>query len=280
MSLPERRDHAKELVGHGVSVRQACEAMKVSNSSYYYQALEKDDGSIKQVLLNQVKEHPGQGFDKMLDVLRETGSLPCGKTRLWRVYHELGLVMNQRPKQRLPAREKIALTVPQGPNQMWSLDFMSDALRLGNGRSRVFRTLNVIDDYSRSVLGIEIDSSLPSVKVVEVLSRLVAEQGKPACIRSDNGPEFRSERVQAWAREMQIAWRFIQPGKPTQNAFIERFNRSYRTEVLDVYWFSSLDEVREITWRWREFYNIHRPHDALNGQTPARFAGLSLALVA
>jgi putative transposase len=180
----------------------------------------------------------------------------------------MALHLKRKPKKRLPARTAQALAVPGRANQTWSLDFMSDAL--ANGRA--FRTLNVIDDYNREALWIEVDTSLPAERVVRVLEQLLFWRGKPTQIRMDNGPELISRRLESWAKDKHIDLLHIQPGKPAQNAYIERFNRTYREDVLDAYLFDDLEEVRTITERWLEDYNTIRPHQALQGLPPRQFA--------
>jgi putative transposase len=150
-------------------------------------------------------------------------------------------------------------------NQTWSLDFMSDALYCG----RRFRTLNVLDEGVREGLGIEIDTSLPAERVVRVLEQITGWRGYPKAIRCDNGPELISQAFLDWCQAHEIRLRHIQPGKPNQNAFIERFNRTYREEVLSAYLFEDLDQVREITHEWLYTYNEQRPHDALGGLPPS-----------
>jgi len=179
----------------------------------------------------------------------------------------MALHLKRKPKKRLPARAAQTLVVPLQANQTWSLDFMSDAL--SNGRT--FRTLNVIDDFNREALWIEVDTSLPAERVVRVLDQLLDWRGKPACIRMDNGPELISQRLESWAKDHHIELLHIQPGKPAQNAYIERFNRTYREDVLDAYLFDDLQEVRHITERWLEDYNTIRPHEALQGLPPRQF---------
>jgi len=173
----------------------------------------------------------------------------------------MALHLKRKPKKRLPARVAQTLVVPLQANQTWSLDFMSDALSSG----RAFRTLNVIDDFNREALSIEVDSSLPAERVVRALEQLLDWRGKPAHIRMDNGPELISQRLESWATEKHIELLHIQPGKPAQNAYIERFNRTYREDVLDAYLFDDLQEVRNITERWLADYNTIRPHEALQG---------------
>src|SRR5687768_3072813 len=203
----------------------------------------------------------------MTQYLRNQGHIWNHK-RIRRVYRTLSLHLQRKPKKRLPARTAHRLVVPTQSNQTWSLDFMSDSLCDG----RTFRTLNVIDDFNREALWIEVDTSLPAERVVRVLEQLLFWRGKPSHIRMDNGPELISKRLENWAREKQVTLRHIQPGKPAQNAYIERFNRTFREDVLDAYLFDDLEEVRHITERWLEDYNTIRPHEALKGISPRQFA--------
>ena len=177
------------------------------------------------------------------------------------------LNIRRRAKKRLPARLKLALSVPTAPNQMWSLDFMCDSLT----DSRKFRLLNVIDDFNRESLAIEVDTSLPSLRVIRVLEQLIATKGKPANIRCDNGPEFISHKLQQWCEDKNISLQYIQPGEPTQNAYIERNNGSLRRELLNAYMFTTLREVREMTGQWQIDYNNTRPQKALGYLSPYQY---------
>ena len=179
----------------------------------------------------------------------------------------MNLNHRRKMKKRLPARVKEPLVVPSGPNQTWSMDFMSDGLL--NGRR--FRTLNIIDDFNREGLWIEPRYSIGAAIVVNILNRLILEKGKPQRIRVDNGPEFISTALQEWSKEHKVSLQFIQPGKPMQNAFIERFNKSYRTAVLDANHFLDLEQVREITDNFLDDYNHYRPHESLNNLSPVQY---------
>jgi putative transposase len=180
------------------------------------------------------------------------------------------LNIRRRAKKRLPERVKQPLSVPTAPNQVWSIDFMSDSLADG----RKVRILNIIDDFNRESLAVEVDTSIPARRVIRVLERLIAEKGCPANIRCDNGPEFISHLLEQWCLAMKITLQFIQPGRPMQNAYIERKNGSMRRELLNTYLFNSLAEVRILAEEWRKDYNTERPHKSLGYLSPIRYAEL------
>ncbi len=190
--------------------------------------------------------------------------------RIARVYKEqgLGLQGREQRKRRKLLRGPQPLTKARYLNQTWSLDFMSDSLAGG----RAFRTLNVLDDFSRRALWIEVAVSLPSQRVIGLLESPILWHGQPDCLQTNNGPEFTSKALAAWAEERGICLLRIQPGKPAQNTYIERFNRSYREAVLDAYVFHSLAEVRQVTEDWLRTYNTIRTHEALGGLPPQEFA--------
>jgi putative transposase len=248
---------------HGVSIRKGCKAACLPRSVFTYVRKSKDDEMIIEELNSLVKNHPSIGFWQAYHRLRREGQAWNHK-RVYRVYTALGLNIRRRAKKRLPARVKQQLFVPDGPNQVWSLDFMHDSL--WNGRT--FRMLNVIDDFNRQVLRIETDTSLPSLRVIRVLEQLKEFRGLPDMIRVDNGPEFISHRLDAWCKDNNITLAFIQPGKPTQNAYVERLNGSIRRELLNAYVFRTLEEVRERARLWQYDYNHRRPHKALGYRTP------------
>ncbi len=188
--------------------------------------------------------------------------------KIYRVYTDMKLNIRRRSKKRLPERIKQPLTVPIEPNMVWSIDFMSDSLT----DSRKFRILNVIDDFNRESLAVEPDTSLPTRRVIRVLEKIVSQRGRPAIIRIDNGPEFISHQLQEWCESQNIILHYIQPGKPTQNAFIERKNGSMRKELLNVYLFNTLSQVRELSEEWRIDYNEERPHKSLGYLSPIKYA--------
>jgi len=180
----------------------------------------------------------------------------------------MGLNIKRKRKRRIPDRVKEPLTLPINTNIIWSMDFMQDSFVSG----RSFRTLNVIDDFNRECLWIVPDVSIASQRVTRELDQLIEYRGKPEWIRVDNGPEFTSTHFQGWCNKNDIKIRYIQPGKPVQNSFIERFNRSYRQEILNAYLFSSLEQVKILTEEWMQHYNYKRPHEALEDLTPIEFS--------
>lgn len=194
-----------------------------------------------QILQRLAETHRRWGFDKMMDWLRTHG-YTWNHKRVRRVYREMRLHLRIKPKKRLPSRHPQPFAEPDGPNVSWSMDFMSDSLVSG----RRFRTLNIIDDFNGECLAIEIDTSLPSGRVIRTLERLCAQRGYPKCLRTDNGPEFLADKIGDRAKRHGILWDFIQPGSPAQNGYIERFNRTYREDVLDAYLFFTLKEARTI----------------------------------
>jgi putative transposase len=249
-------------VTYKYSVRKACQLLSVSRSACYYQSL-KDDSEIINALQQHIEKHPTHGFPKAFAYLRRAGHVWNHK-RVYRVYTTLKLNIRRKHKRRLPARIKQALDPTTAMNQCWSIDFMQDSLLSG----RKFRTFNVLDDYSRQALAVEIDTSLPSSRVIRTLEQIISERGKPQKIRMDNGPEFISKEFELWCKAECIQLQYIEPGKPMQNGYIERFNGTYRKEILDAYLFNELWQVRQLTQEWVYEYNTNRPHESLNNKTP------------
>ena len=254
------------LVQEKLSVRRACKLVALPRSVMLYRKKPKDDSSLIDALHQLVDKHPTIGFWKCYYRLRRKG-YSCNHKKLYRVYTLLRLNVRRKAKRRVPQRIKEPLLVPATINQVWSMDFMCDSLVDG----RRFRLLNIIDDYNRESLAIEIDTSLPALRVIRTLQRLIEMRTKPQTIRVDNGPEFISDRLQQWCDENEIRLQFIQPGKPMQNGFVERNNGSLRKELLDAYLFYSLAEVRMMAEEWRQDYNCQRPHQSLGFVPPVEF---------
>jgi putative transposase len=251
----------------GLSVRRACAAVGLSRAAYYRPVGERGrDEEIVEALNALVEKHPRWGFWKCFDHLRASGHAWNHK-RVLRVYRAMKLNLPRRTKKRVPKRERQSMEVVAMPNVVWGLDFMSDAL-YGGGR---FRTFNILDEGVREALEIVVDTSIPSGRAVRALEAVASVRGYPAAVRCDNGPELLSQLFVDWCAAHGIELRYIQPGKPNQNAFVERFNRTYRTEVLNAYLFETLDEVRSITEDWIREYNEERPHDAIGRIPPSEF---------
>jgi putative transposase len=254
------------LQTHGLSQRAACEIMQLSRSVYRYQPDTQRNLLVITAIQAVLEKNPGFGFPKIFKTLRRQG-YRWNHKRVHRVYCLLKLNKRRKGKRRLPNRFPEPLAVPATANGCWSMDFMSDALRCG----RRFRTFNILDDFNREALAIEIDLNLPAPRVIRVLERVALFRGYPEKLRVDNGPEFISLALADWAEKNDVMLDFIQPGKPTQNSYIERFNRTYRDELLDLYLFRTLSEVRQMTENWMIRYNLERPHDSLHDMTPAEY---------
>ena len=253
---------------HGVSIMRACGLVKLSRTAWYRRsrASTERDREVIEALNGIVAERPRWGFWKCFDRLRLNGH-GWNHKRVHRVYCALRLNLPRRTKRRVPTRLRQPLVAPDRLNQIWALDFMADTLY----GWRAFRTLNVIDEGNREALGIEVATSIPAQRMIRVLEQLIEIYGKPSALRVDNGSELTSSAFTEWCEAQSIELRFIQPGKPDQNAFIERFNRTYRDEVLDAYVFDSIEQVREVTESWLREYNEERPHDSLGRVPPLMF---------
>jgi putative transposase len=240
----------------------------LSRSVFCYRARLQDDAAIEDALKKLADKYKRYGFRKIFHKIRTLG-FTWNRKRVYRVYRSLKLNLKIKPKKRLLAREKITLREPIMLNNTWSLDYMSDACMDG----KRFRTINVIDDCSRESLGIKASRSLPSYAVTAFLDEIAQHRGKyPQEIRMDNGPENIAKNMKIWAKRHNIKLSYIQPGKPAQNGYIERFNRTYREEVLDMYLFRNLQEVQRITNEWISEYNSERPHHSLGNLTPHEYA--------
>lgn len=226
----------------------------------------KDDAPVIAKLQELADKKPNEGQNMFYKRIRKQGIIWNHK-RIERVYKLLGMNKKKRNRKRLPSRIKEPLVLPEKPNDTWSMDFMHDTLM--NGRK--FRVLNIIDDFNREALRIEAFYSIGSNLVVKILDRLVFERTAPKAIRVDNGPEFISSALTEWCMDKGIRLIYIQPGKPTQNSFVERFNRSFRGDVLDANLFETLAQARVAIDEFMDDYNHERPHESLGDLSPVNY---------
>jgi putative transposase len=264
----QRREMAARAVERrGVSVAVACRTFGVSETCYRYSPLLSDENEqITDLLVGLTDARKTWGFGLCFLHLRNVKGHGWNHKRVYRIYCKLELNLRIKPRKRLKRDRPDALAVPDAPNMTWSMDFMAD--RLGDGRA--FRLLNVLDDFNREGLGIEVDFSLPAERVIRSLDRIIEWRGKPGTIRVDNGPEYISEKLMKWAEKQGVAILHIQPGQPQQNAYIERYNRTVRHEWLDQYVIESIEEAQDFATQWLWTYNNDRPNMGIGGITPAQ----------
>ena len=266
MKPSRRKEMAKRACReYRASIRLICSVFGISESCYHYQAkLSTENAEIADWLLRLTTANRRWGFGLCFLYLRNVKGLVWNHKRVYRIYRELELNLRIKPKRRIKRDKPNALMVPATINQVWSIDFMSDSLSDG----RTLRTFNVLDDYNREGLGIDVDLSLPSSRVIRALEQIIEWRGKPSAIRCDNGPEYIAQLLIDWANEQQITLLYIQPGKPTQNAYIERFNRMVRHEWLELHLFESVEQAQYLATKWLWTYNNERPHTAIGGVPP------------
>jgi putative transposase len=252
-----------------LSQRRGCGLMGMYRATCRYRRRRVEDGRLRARLRELAEARRRFGY-RRLQVLLAREGWQVNHKRVYRLYVEekLGL-RRKRGRKRSGVRQP--LPKPVAANQAWSVDFMSDALSSG----RRFRTLNIVDDYTRECLAIEVDTSLGGGRVVRVLEGLKQQRGLPRQIRSDNGPEFVSRAVDQWAYEQGLEWHTIQPGRPMENGYVESFNGRFRDECLNENWFTDLADARATITQWKEDYNQRRPHGSLQYRTPAEFAAQS-----
>ena len=257
----------------GLSERRACELVGIKRSSYRYALRRPEPAGLRGRLRKLAGERQRFGYRRLTVLLRREG-WPVNPKRVYRLYGQEGLQVRRRKRKRIGAAERQPLTIPTRPNQRWSMDFVSDALADG----RKFRSLNIVDDYNRECLAAEVDTSIQGARVVRVLERLRERRGLPEVVVTDNGPEFAGRALDLWAYQQSVKLRFIEPGKPVQNAFIESFNGKMRDECLNEHWFGTLVEARQTIAAWRRDYNEVRPHSSLGNRTPLEFTACGATL--
>lgn len=257
------------VVNKPVSIKLACKAFGISETCYRYQAkLSSENALIADWLIRLTTEQTDWGFGLCFDFLRNVKGYGWNHKRVYRIYCELALNLRIKPRRRLKRNKPEPLKEPIRANQIWSMDFMHD--QLSDGRN--YRLFNILDDYKREGLTIEAGFSLPSIRVIRALEQLIEWRGKPIALRCDNGPEFISHTFTDWAKEHGIRIEYIQPGKPQQNAYIERQNRTIRYSWVSKHLFDTLEEVQDYATRWLWFYNHERPHKANGGYPPLKAA--------
>lgn len=258
-------DHAVKV--HGVSAARACRIFNFNRTNLYYEKLmPAKDQKVKELIeMNLGRGNCGRNT-VTASIRRKRPDV--GSYKIRRVYVQQGFSLQKRLKKRRIKNPPNPISIPLTSNQEWAMDFMSDALT--NGRK--FRTFNVIDQYNRECLGIRVAFSIPAKRVVLELDRIIEKYGKPAAIRTDNGPEFTSKVFQNWLHERKICWSPIEKGKPQQNGIIERFNRTVREAVLDACLFPTLQDAQNECDTFITEYNEVRPHQALNYKTPKEYA--------
>lgn len=250
------------------SLRRACRVVGLSTATWRYRPRLNEANTR---LVAQLHEHAAArsrfGYRRLHVLIARDGTTVNHK-RLYRLYRAAGLQVRRRRRKRLTRGERVPLPTPTRRGERWSMDFTLDTLADG----RAFRTLNIVDDYTRECVAIEVDRSLPGLRVTRVLDRLRGAIGLPQSIVLDNGPEFAGRTLEAWAYAAGVTLCFIRPGKPIENAYVESFNGKFRDECLNEHWFVSLADAQAAIERWRVDYNTVRPHSALADQTPHHFA--------
>jgi putative transposase len=246
--------------------RRACRFVSVQRALCRYRPRRAPDLELRSWLREAAVAHPRWGVPRLVWLRREVEGGGENHKRLERLYREEGLAVRRRPRKRLTLA-RIPRPLPVQPNERWSMDFVRDTLSSG----RVFRAFTLVDDYTRESLAIEPDHSLPALRVIQVLERVITIRGRPAAIVCDNGPEFTSRAMLSWAHHRSIELRFIRPGKPIENCFVESFNGKFRDECLNMHWFLTLPDAQYRIESFRNTYNSRRPHSAHGKLTPIQF---------
>ena len=256
----------------GLSRQRSCRLAGIHRSVVAYRPRRAKDDELRARILALARERPRFGYRRIHLLLRREG-WTGNRKRTYRIYREEKLTVRRRRRKRVAAAPREAMAVPSRPNVRWSMDFVAGTLSDG----RTFRVLNIVDDYSREAVAVEVGKSIPGSRVVRVLERLARHRGLPTTIVVDNGPEFTSRVLDQWADDHRVELHFIQPGKPVQNAFVESFNGKFRDEYLNQSWFVSLADACRAIGAWRLDYNRVRPHSSLGELTPEAFAQKGLA---
>jgi putative transposase len=250
-----------------LSERRACGLMNISTSVLRYYPGPDKNRQLHERIVSLAGQRRRFGYRRIHIMLKREG-WHINVKRVYRLYRDAGLAVRKRSRKRIGLTERVPLLLPETPNHAWSMDFVHDGLADG----RRIRCLNVVDDCTRESIVIEVDTSISGERVARVLDRIAGLRPLPQMIRVDHGPEFTSLALDAWAHGRGVKLAFTQPGKPTQNAYIESFNGRFRDECLNDHWFTSLHEARVLIEAWRKDYNLNRPHSSLGDITPLEFA--------
>lgn len=263
-----RRKAVRTLqAAHRYSERRACGLIRLDRSTCRYRSRRGDEAPLRARLRDLAAQRPRYGYRRLYILLRREG-IAVNHKKVQRLYREEGLAVRRKKRKRVAQVSRQPRPVPERRNERWSMDFMQDTLADG----RCFRTLNIVDDFSRECVAIEVGRSIPGERVVRVLERLAFQRGLPELLVVDNGPEFAGKALDAWAYRNGVGLHFIRPGKPVENAFVESFNGSFRDECLNENWFVSLADAVHKIEVWRQDYNRKRPHSSLGNRTPEEFA--------
>lgn len=264
------------IASYEVSERRACAVLQADRSSVRYRSRRPCDARLRARIRELAHERRRFGYRRLLILLRRDG-VDMNHKRFRRLYREEGLQVRKRGGRKRALGTRAPIALPTGPNMRWSMDFVSDSFTDG----RRFRVFAVVDDFTRECLGLVADTSISGSRVARELDAIILRrQAQPETCVSDNGTEFTSMAILKWAQETSVAWHYIQPGKPQQNAFVESFNGRLRDECLNETAFSSLSEARSLLAEWQSDYNRVRPHSALANQTPEEFKAQHFALAA
>lgn len=264
-----KREVVSFLIEHkNFKPHRAYKLVGLRSSTYYYKkSSSRDDTKLKAKIVEIAHKRIRWGCPRIYELVRRDGFKDNYK-RVERLYSQMQLSIRKRPKKKLRDHLRLVLPVPQKPNHIWSMDFVSERLF----DQRRFRCFNIVDDFTRENIVIHPDRSIKSEKLVNIFEKLKITRGLPKMIVCDNGPEFISQNLDIWAYQNKVDLKFIQPGKPVQNAYIESFNGKFRDECLNQHWFLNLEEARFEIEKWRKDYNENRPHSSLRMKTPNEFA--------
>jgi putative transposase len=266
LNLRQKRAAADDLVAQGLTERQSCSILQLHRSARRYVSKRQPDAELIGKIKSIAAERPRFGYLRIHAMLKGQG-VHVNHKRVYRIYREENLAVRKRGRRKYFWGRRAPKEVPSAPNVRWSMDFTSDMLHTGQR----FRTLNIIDDCTRECLAIEVSTSIPGKRVIEILEQLRWSRGLPKEIVVDNGPEFTCKAMIIWACNKGVNLHFITPGKPIQNAMVESFNGRFRDECLNQYWFTNMNDARKLIADWRDDYNNVRPHSALNNRTPSQF---------